>query len=442
MADPTQSTDKAIGTAAGAAPGLRQQAKAGAVWTTLLVVASRAQQGVLQIVLAWLLAPGDFGLIALAYTVMAYAWFLQHAGVGAVLIQRQKRFHLWASPATALVALSGTLATLMALAAAWPAARLYGQPKLAGVVAIMCIGVLPNALRAVAQARLRASLRFKAFSVLRMMSMGIEFVMTLVLAALDFGVYSFAIPRGVSPVIMLGVEWAVARPGVRFDRMFGRWRYLLSSSAWITLAGLCIQAMNQGDYTVLGIYADEVTVGHYYFAFMLSTQAMMLVTFNLGGVLTPVLARLQEHRAQQSDRFFEATGLIALAGIPGCFGLALVADPLIRLCFDDRYLPAIPYLQLLSIGMAFRMVGQNGSFLMQANGAWRNYFLLSITNALVFVGVCLAGIKLAGPMGLTVAVTIFYTVFGVTQLAVSTAGRCDGRPRVLAMGCGRGRNLA
>ena len=187
--------------------------------------------------------------------------------------------------------------------------------------------------------------------------------------------------------------------------------------------------MNQGDYTVLGIYADEVTVGHYYFAFMLSTQAMMLVTFNLGGVLTPVLARLQEHRAQQSDRFFEATGLIALAGIPGCFGLALVADPLIRLCFDDRYLPAIPYLQLLSIGMAFRMVGQNGSFLMQANGAWRNYFLLSITNALVFVGVCLAGIKLAGPMGLAVAVTIFYTVFGVTQLAVSTAGRCDGRPR-------------
>ena len=410
-------------------PGLRGQARAGAAWTTLLTVVSRGQQVVLQVVLAWLLSPGDFGLIALAYTVMAYAWFLQHAGLGAVLIQRQKRFHLWVSPATALVTVTGLLATVLALAAAWPAAYLYDEPRLAGVIAVLAIGVLPDALRGVAQTRLRASLRFKAFVQLQILNLLIIFVLTLTLAALDFGVYSFVIPRAAASLLLVVVEWAVARPGVRLDRLFGRWRFLISSSIWVTLAGLCIQVMNQGDYTVLGLYADKDVVGQYYFAFMLSTQAMMLVTINIGGVLTPVLARFQDRPAIQADRFFEACGLIALLGIPACFGLALTADPLIRLFFDDRYLPAIPFLQLLSIGMAFRMVGHNGAFLMQANGRWRGYFVLSVTNASFFVIACLIGVRTGGPIGMATAVVGFYAAFGFTQLFVATAGLCDDRSR-------------
>ena len=149
----------------------------------------------------------------------------------------------------------------------------------------------------------------------------------------------------------------------------------------------------------------------------------MLVTVNIGGVLTPVLARLQDNPTLQIDRFFEACGLIALLGIPSCFGLALIADPLVRLCFDDRYLPSIPFLQLLSIGMAFRMVGHNGSFLMQANGRWRAYFSLSVINAIVFVVAALIGVRLGGALGLTVAVTLFYIIFGVTQLLIATTGR-------------------
>lgn len=412
--------------------GLRQEVRRGAVWTSLLTVASRGQQTVLQVVLAWLLSPSDFGLIALAYTVMAYAWVLQHAGLGAVLIQRQKRFHLWVSPATALVTATGLLATLYALLAALPAARAYGEPHLAGVIAVLAMAVLPDALRAVAQAKLRATLRFKAYSQLQMLGLVIVFTLTLALAIGGAGVYSFVIPRVVASGVLLVIEWTVARPGLRADRLFGRWRYLISSSVWVTLAGQCVAMMNQGDYTILGIFVSKEVVGQYYFAFMLSTQAMMLVTLNIGGVLTPVLARLQDRPEAQADRFFEASGLIALVGIPACFGLALVADPLIRLCFDDRYLPAIPFLQLLSIGMAFRMVGHNGAFLMQANGRWRGYFVLSLINAVTFVSACWVGVVLAGPIGLTVGAVAFYTVFGLTQLWVATSGRCKHRTNRIA----------
>lgn len=405
--------------------GLRSQARAGAVWTSLVTLGSRLQQTVLQVVLAWLLSPEDFGLIALAYTVMAYAWFLKHAGLGAVLIQRQKRFHLWVSPATGLIAVTGTLATLLALLSAAPAAAAYGQPRLTGIIAVLAISVLPDALRAVAQAKLRRDLRFQADAVLQLVALALIFVLTLVLAATGAGVYSFVIPRVVVSVVMLAVEWYVAHPGVRLGRVFGHWRFLLTSSAWVTAAGLCVQVMNQGDYTVLGLYATKEEIGWYFFAFMLSTQTMMLVTINLGGVLIPVLARMQDRPAVQAERFLETCGLIALLSVPACLGLALVADPLIRVLFDPRYYGAIPLLQLLSVGMAFRTVGHNGSFILQANGRWRKYFLLSITNAAAFVICCLIGAATGGLLGLTLAVTLFYASFGFTQLRVALAGRIE-----------------
>lgn len=411
---------------------LRGRAKTGAAWTTAVSVVSRLQQMLLQVVLAWLLAPGDFGLIALAYTVLAYAWFLQHAGLGAVLLQRQKRFRLWVSPATGLVMLTGLLSTLLTLAAAWPAAAAYGQPRLAGVIAVLAISILPDALRSIAHVKLRAALQFRADCTLQLAALMLTLLLTLAFASGGFGVYSFVLPRVAVSLVMLGIEWRVAKPGVRWDRILHRWRYLISSSAWVTAAGLCIQVMNQGDYMILGLFSDEATVGHYFFAFMLSTQAMMLVTINLGGVLTPVLSRMQDRPTVQVDRFFEACSLIGLAGIPACFGLALVADPLIRVFFDDRYLPAIPFLQWLSVGMAFRMVGHNGSFLMQANGRWRAYFLLSLLNAIGFLAVCLLGVLLGGPPLLAAAVAAFYVVFGYTQLRVGTHGLGPGLTRRIA----------
>ncbi|BAM02223.1 oligosaccharide flippase family protein [Phycisphaera mikurensis] len=406
-----------------AATDLRAEARAGAFWTTLLTVASRLQQTVMQLVLAWLLSPSDFGLIAMATTVMAFAWFLRHAGLGSILIQRQKRFSLWVSPATAMVCLSGAAATLLALAAAAPAARAYGRPELAFIIGLFALSVLPEALRSIAQAKLRADLRFRSLTQLQLLNLALVFALSVGLAWLNFGVYALVIPRVAGGFFGLAAEWAVARPGLRPRRMLRprRWKHLLGSSVWITLAGLSVQFMNQGDYAVLGFFEDEELVGHYYFAFLLSSQAMMLVTINIGGVLTPVLARMQDRPAEQADRFDEVCRLIALVGFPACFGLALVADPLLRVCFDPRYLPAIPFLQWLSVGMAFRLVGHNGSFLLQANGRWRRYFLLSFANAVLFLAACLVGHTLGGAAGLTAGVTLFYAAFGVSQLAFSGA---------------------
>ena len=72
--------------------------------------------------------------------------------------------------------------------------------------------------------------------------------------------------------------------------------------------------------------------------------------------------------------------------------------------------------------------------MMQANGRWRAYFVLSMVNSVAFVTCCVIGVKAGGPIGMAWGVVVFYALFGVTQLLFATAGRCDGRgPRIVRL---------
>src|SRR3954471_8042125 len=78
---------------------LRQRTVGGILWVAFQSLASRGILIIQQLVLAWLLAKSDFGLIGLAYTVTSFVTVLSNPGIDAVLVQRQRRFDLWATPA-------------------------------------------------------------------------------------------------------------------------------------------------------------------------------------------------------------------------------------------------------------------------------------------------------------------------------------------------------
>jgi O-antigen/teichoic acid export membrane protein len=104
-------------------PSLRLRTTRGVMWVAAQAGATRVVTLVQQIVLGWLLAKSDFGLIGLAYTVSSLVNLMANPGVDAVLVQRMRRYHLWATPAFWLgmtMGISGA-AVMLALApfAAW-----------------------------------------------------------------------------------------------------------------------------------------------------------------------------------------------------------------------------------------------------------------------------------------------------------------------------------
>ena len=366
-------------------PSLGERAAHGFAFMMVQTLASKLFTTVRQIVLAWLLVREDFGLVGLAMTVSAFTDLTQEMGLGAVLIQRHRAFRRWANPAFWMTLASGIAATLVLIGAAPVAAWFYRKPEIIGLIYVLAIDAPFAALSIVPAHRLRGQMRFREMSVIGIAVAAGQTVLSIIFAAMGLGAYSIVLPRPILHAIRLVVLWRLTRPKIRWHPQLRRWRFLLGDTTKILLAKLCMRFTSQGDYMVLGFFHSEAVVGVYFFAFNLSIQAVNLFTRNLVGVLFPALSHLQDNPSRQLRAFLRASRLLGLIGVPACFLQAALADPGIRLVVHPRWYSAIPVLQILSLGMALRVIGSSSGSLLQAQGRFGLKLAMNIVYSIFFM---------------------------------------------------------
>lgn len=362
-----------------------QQAARGFIWTLLQTLGSKTVNVASQIVLAWLLEPAHFGLVSMAYTVSSLANVIQQAGLREVLIQRQDHAQRWSNPAFWMALGFGALASAVMVAAAPLAASAYGAPQVKGMVWILATWPPLNALANVPLAHLQASLRFRLVTLITFGASSFQWVLTIFFALLGFGAYSFVLPWPLVGIARLAALWIAARPPIRLNPQWRRWRYLLTGSLLVLGADACGTLIKQGDYIVLSLFHEDTVVGQYYFAFTLAIQALVIFSFNLQGILLPALSTLQNDPARQRQAFLSACRLLLLLGIPACLLQAALAEPLMLAIFKPKWAPAIPVVQILSVGMALRLAGWPSQSLLQAQGRFRLYLGINAVGVSLFM---------------------------------------------------------
>jgi O-antigen/teichoic acid export membrane protein len=160
------------------APSLGTQAARGAVWAAAPAVLAKLVGFAADIVLAWFLTRNDFGAVGLAIAVAAFFATIQQAGLRDILTHRQKRFARWATPAFWLAVALGLICTVLMAASAPLAARVFDSPILKGLIPLLSVRCLLDALAIVPQAKLQVELRFRSIG-------GVAAITTLLQAGLS-----------------------------------------------------------------------------------------------------------------------------------------------------------------------------------------------------------------------------------------------------------------
>jgi lipopolysaccharide exporter len=382
-----------------------------------------------QLVLAWLLAPKDFGLIGLAYTVTAFAGLIQGAGLQEILVQRQRRFERWSTAAFWMSIILGVATAVVMLLLAPLAEWLYKAPSLAGLIAVVALSVPINSLAAVPTARLQSDLRFKTLARVNLLTAVATVALTIMLAWLGLGAYSFVMPRPIVGAAHAFLLWRLARPRVRARLQLRRWRYLLGDSSYMIFASLCYTLVAQGDYIILGRLHPAHVVGIYYFAFNLSIQIIVVFTINLLGVLLPALSKLREEPSRQLTGYLRATRLVAIASVPVSLLQVTLAEPVLRLFFEPEWYPAVPVLHVLSVGTMLSAIGASGGSLIQASGRFRTLAGLSALSAVAFLSLAAVGATVGARVvsaatAMACAVAVYHAMYGPVHMyaAISPIG--------------------
>jgi O-antigen/teichoic acid export membrane protein len=379
-------------------------------WVLGQTFVARLLQAGAQVVLGWLLAPENFGILALAITTTHVVVTFFNLGYDDALLQRLRGARFWVPSLfwVSLVAGASGCAALLLIAPI--AAIVLKQPELVGVLAIMAIANPIGALGTVPSTLLRASMRFRTLSLIALGEVAASCCLMVALAWAGFGTYSFVIPIPIVAAGRVAALWLLAERTPILGRSVRRWRRLFPAASATLGSRLLMMARDEGDYLVLGLLSSTHQVGLYFFAFRIAVQPMRVVAQNVSTVLFPALVEQVDDPRRQRDMALQASELLAVVLMPLCFIQAAVAGPFLELVFGSKWSEAVILIQLLTIGLGFDAASWTAATLLPARGEFSTELRYRLLVTPVFILAVLLGAFLSDATGTALGVAAYYVL--------------------------------
>ncbi|HXF46241.1 MAG TPA: lipopolysaccharide biosynthesis protein [Burkholderiaceae bacterium] len=397
-----------------ASPALDHALASGIAWTAALRWLAQLISWVATLYAARLLAPADYGLIAMATLAIGLARMVEDFGLDAVLVQDRS------IDAEQRARLAGFLLLIaVALAAAYlllaPAiAGFFGEPQVAAIIMALSALMLTDALQVVPRAQLQRELQFGRLALA-------TFVQALVTAAVLAGAATAGLGywalvlnslAGAAAITLLLVLWrpfAIAWP--RDVRTLARpllqgWRLLAARIAWY--------GYTNADQTIVGRMLGKDALGAYSFAVTFSTLAQQEIGSVISRVVPGVFSAVQDRREELRRYFLLLTELLTVFTFPVSIGTALVADLAIPLVLGPQWDAVVVPLQLLCVYAAYLSSQTLMGHLLLWTGQFRANLWLSVL-AGVGMPLALLGAVNFGLVGIGWAWVVVYPVLNIPQ---------------------------
>lgn len=333
----------------GPEPTLGARARSGARWAAAAYYINTLVRLGMWVGLARLLAPADFGVMALAMAFVGFMALVQDSGLSSALVQHPEPAAPAASTALVLTTTGGLLLTGASwVLAPWVAAFL-GSPQAAPLLRVLGILFTIRGLANPPRALLQRSLGFRALTGVELGSTATYGAVAVLLAAAGLGVWALVVAQILSEVVTATLVWRAVDFRLRlrdFDwqlarQLGGFGRHMVAAS----LLGLLHVQLPT---ILVGKLLGTEILGFYWVAFRWAQLPISGLTFVAGRVAYPVYARLRREPGRFAEGYLRVLQTIIVLAMPMSIGLALVAEPLITTLYDVRWLAAVPPLRILA----------------------------------------------------------------------------------------------
>lgn len=333
-----------------------------------------------QAVVAWLLAPEDFGIYAKALVLAEMVRIVRDAGSSDWLVHHgQAGVGRWVGSVFWLSACWNVCAALLLAAAAQPVARLYDEPRLVPMLLIVALSVPLHTVGTVLSAKMRAEMRFTAAASSAAGSSFIRYVGVVVFAALGFGPLSFVLPFPLMTLFESVWLWRVSRAHPWTERAEpARWGSILKASRWVMLLTAASSLINIGDYAALSKIVNDRVLGLYFFAYQLVAQTGSLLAHNIAQVLFPAFSSLAHDPPRMRAAVIRSLRALMLVSAPTSVVMGVVITPMEALIWQGKYAEAIPAVIAFSLLYPHRACMVLPQSAMLAQGRFRGNSFMSI----------------------------------------------------------------
>jgi PST family polysaccharide transporter len=338
------------------------------------------------VALARLLTPDEFGVFVIALVMSMLIDQIKDLGTGAAIIQRESVDDKLLNSVFYLnLALGIVLAGGMYLTAE-PLASLLGNPRAAPVLQVFSAITLVTSLGQIHFSLLRREQRFFDIAVMTTVGATTNAVVTVGAALLGLGYWAPVLGVGAGAVVGMTMVWVYGkwRPSLVFS--ITSIRSIWSYSIHLVGSNVLLMLFNQLDKVIISRFLGSAPLGVYTLAQRTVTSPMTAISSVVAEVCFPVFSRLQEDLTALRSGFLRATRVVALVTFPAMAGLAVLADPVVRVVFGMQWLGLIPVIWLLAPIAAVQSLTANAGHLALATGHSKLLYRMGLVN-LIVIGV-------------------------------------------------------
>ena len=388
-----------------------EQTAAAAAWLVSVRLLTKSVDFVALLILARLLTPADFGLVAVAMTLIFIVEAILELPINQALVRQPTITRSQMDTAFTLAVMRGlVLAALLALAA-YPFSFIYGDQRLVGLV--LALGWAP-VLRGLVSPKLAVYARqidFRRDFIIDIAGKLISLSCSIILAWQTHSYWALVLGTVVSPLVMMVTSYMVAPHRPRLTLC--EWPIFAGFVGWSTVTQMLSALSWQADRLVLGRFGTRQQLGTFTLANDLSYIPEQALIKPIMRPLMSAFVHIGDSPERLQKGYARASMALLALGSPVMLGLCLLADPIVRLMLGDKWLPAIPILQYLPLSLIPPLISAPFWSLAMAAGrprlyTWQTLADLVVRSALLVIGAITGGV--GGVVAARIAVSVLSAI--------------------------------
>jgi O-antigen/teichoic acid export membrane protein len=392
-------------------------------WLASAKLAGQILSWAMSLVVIRLLAPADYGLMAMAVVLPSFLYLANDFGLDVVLVQRLEQSDAMRRQVFGLVILINLFFLAVLFLTAPVVAAFFNQPELTPISRLLSIQFAFFVFDTLPRARLERSLEFKGLSLITLFAALLAGLTTLVLAALGLRVWALVYGRlmnaAATTVGLNLITRSLCRPSFSMKAVWDH----LSFGGLVTVDRLAWLVFQEADKVIGGKFLGEEPLGLYAVAQDLASLPMTKTAGWLTSVALPAFSQVQTRLTEVRAYLLKAVRIMSVLAFPIFLGIASVAPDVVTLLLGNKWQPVAPLMQILALVMPIRMVSTLLPAVLWAVGRPGISATNLVIAAIVMPGAFLVGVQW-GVTGIALAWLLAYPAVFCTS--VHRASRATG----------------
>lgn len=320
----------------------------GTRWNAVNQAATSVIRLIVSIIVARILNPEDFGLLAMAYIFIGFLNIFKDLGTVDAIIQKKNITHNLLNSVFTFNVIIGLSFWIFIIAASPIISRFFGEESLVGILSLMGVTFFIHSFGSVQRALMQKNMRFRTLAIIEISAVSFNSILAIILALAGLRVWALVWGFVFGTIFSTIMIWYKSswRP-----KLYFKWKNIQSIfyfSLNLTGSNIFGYFIISSDSLLIGRFLGSSPLGFYNLTQRILMNPVRLITQSVTRALFPALAKIKDDNYQLKDKYLRACGGIAIISFPLLTGATILAEPFVLTLFGEKWRPIILLIKILS----------------------------------------------------------------------------------------------